>query len=186
MERVAAEAATDPVGTTPPSPANGPRHARKPVRKRGRVLKRVLIGIVAALVLAAVAFCVYVGNYYHATPTALESAQSDENVTVQQLDGAIAFVPQNPVAGFAFYPGAKVRCEEIIMDAKQKAAVSIQKMLSQVNAEADRLRSANAEKLKSYQESAQAKCQEQIEELHRRAADNSEKAVDAIISGFFS
>lgn len=108
MERVAAEAATDPVGTTPPSPANGPRHARKPVRKRRRVLKRVLIGIVAALVLAAVAFCVYVGNYNHATPAALESAQSDENVTVQQLDGAIAFVPQNPIAGFAFYPGAKV------------------------------------------------------------------------------
>ena len=82
--------------------------------------------------------------------------------------------------------GAKVRCEEIVRDAKQKAAVSIQKMLSQANAEADRLRSANAEKLKSYQESAQENCQKQIEELHRRAAENSEKAVDAIISGFFS
>lgn len=78
------------------------------IPKRKRVLKRVLVGILVVLALFAVMFSLYMGDYSHASPTALESAQSDSHVTVQQLDGAIAFVPQDPVAGFIFYPGAKV------------------------------------------------------------------------------
>lgn len=87
-------------------PESKAKHAAK--RKRPHRLLRVLAVIGAVAVALAAAFFIYVSDYSHATPRALESAQSDERITVQQLEGAVAFVPQDPIAGFVFYPGAKV------------------------------------------------------------------------------
>ena len=81
---------------------------------------------------------------------------------------------------------ARERCEEVVRDARQKAAVAIQKKISQANTEADKIRSANQAALAEYREKAEADCRQQVDTLQKRAADNSEKAVDAIISRFFS
>lgn len=70
----------------------------------------------ALLVLVVVIFGIgswYLSDYSHADIVA-RGAMADEDgtadgVTVRRLsDKAVAFVPENPVAGFVFYPGGKV------------------------------------------------------------------------------
>ena len=81
--------------------------------KRGR---RVLLALVVLLAAVAAAFAWYVNDYYRADDAAL-AVVADENgdadgVVVKQLSGnKIAFVPDEPVAGLVFYPGAKVQPE---------------------------------------------------------------------------
>lgn len=71
---------------------------------------RIASGIILAAVLAcAAAFAVYVNIYYHAEPAAVQAMASAEAVSVYELrDGVTVFAPEEPLAGFIFYPGGKV------------------------------------------------------------------------------
>lgn len=83
-----------------------------PVRKTHRKLKIVLMAVLAVIVVGAIGFGVYVGDYYHADDAALAAMESTDAVAVQRLeDGDIAFVPDDPRAGIVFYPGGKVQAE---------------------------------------------------------------------------
>lgn len=65
--------------------------------------------IAVAAVLALVVGCgIYVNDYYRADDTAVSALAGNELVTVLQTDGQVVFQPENPVAGFIFYPGGKV------------------------------------------------------------------------------
>lgn len=70
--------------------------------------KRSIITSIILLFVVAL-FCgtiLYFGNYYHTTEY---PERLPENVDFRALDdGSFAFVPDNPIAGFVFYPGAKV------------------------------------------------------------------------------
>lgn len=71
-------------------------------------LKISLIVVAAVLLAAVAAFGIYVGIYYHADDTALAALTTTEKVTVTQCDDYVTFLPENPAAGFIFYPGGKV------------------------------------------------------------------------------
>ena len=87
------------------------------MKQATRTLARRIVGAIAILVIALVVAAVwYVSDYYHASDAALAIVSDDDGTTdgvsVQELsNGAIAFVPDNPVAGLIFYPGAKVQPE---------------------------------------------------------------------------
>lgn len=73
----------------------------------------VLVVVVAALIAAA---AWYVNDIYHADDVALAAVADEDGATdgveVSTLpSGDIAFVPDHPVAGLVFYPGAKVQPE---------------------------------------------------------------------------
>ncbi len=73
--------------------------------------KKLIVTLSAVItVLLAVFICcaVYVNDYYHAEDTAIAAMTGAYNYTVEEYDGNIAFVPNEPVAGLIFYPGGKV------------------------------------------------------------------------------
>ena len=54
----------------------------------------------------------YFSDYYHADETALKASEGTQAVEVYNLaPDKLAFVPQDPVAGLVFYPGAKVQAK---------------------------------------------------------------------------
>ena len=66
------------------------------------------------IVLAIIVSCtIYINDYYHALPDALEVLSSPpESVTVvEEKNGQIVFLPEEVKAGLIFYPGGKVQCE---------------------------------------------------------------------------
>ena len=68
--------------------------------------KGMKIGAVIVLLLCG--FCWwYAADYYHADDVT-EYMRSSENVSVRQDGNAVAFVPDEAVQGFIFYPGGKV------------------------------------------------------------------------------
>ncbi len=71
-------------------------------------LRRVLS--IAAVIIAATILCfLYVNDYYKADTIAIEAVSIPENVSRIVLEGeAVVYSPENPVAGFIFYPGGKV------------------------------------------------------------------------------
>lgn len=57
----------------------------------------------------ATVFAVYVNIYYRGEPAAVQAMASDSAVSVYKLrDGVTVFAPEEPSAGFIFYPGGKV------------------------------------------------------------------------------
>lgn len=73
------------------------------------VARRVFLVLAAVVAVLAVAFFIYVSIYYHADARAQAALESGEGVeVVQEPSGSIVFTPQDPRAGFIFYPGAKV------------------------------------------------------------------------------
>ncbi|MDO4746172.1 MAG: alpha/beta hydrolase [Bacillota bacterium] len=67
-------------------------------------------GIVIAIILIACAI-IYIVDYYHADDQAIEAyIEINQNeITTETLEeDNIAFIPQDPKAGFIFYPGGKV------------------------------------------------------------------------------
>lgn len=71
--------------------------------------KKRIVLLCAVLVLAlAVGCAVYVGDYYHASQNAMAAMAGTQAVTVRQTDEGTVFSPENPTAGFIFYPGGKV------------------------------------------------------------------------------
>ena len=80
-------------------------------RYRGRRTKhlKIIAGMFTLLIAALSAACVvYVRDFYRADETALEAMASDHQVTVEQLDRSVAFLPEEPACGLIFYPGGKV------------------------------------------------------------------------------
>ena len=72
-------------------------------------LRVALTVILAAVLICAAAFAVYVSIYYHAEPAAVQAMAPDSAVSVYELrDGITVFAPEKPSAGFIFYPGGKV------------------------------------------------------------------------------
>ena len=53
-------------------------------------------------------FAIYAQDYYRADETAAKAMETTSAVNVYTQDNVVVFRPQNPVAGFVFYPGGKV------------------------------------------------------------------------------
>ena len=69
----------------------------------------IMLGAVTTVLLAVFISCaIYVNDYYHAEDTAIAAMAIKDNYTVDEYDGNIAFIPNEPVAGLIFYPGGKV------------------------------------------------------------------------------
>ena len=70
---------------------------------------RIVPAVVLTVVLiCAAAFAVYVNIYYHAEPAAVQAMASNSAVSVYELrDGVTVFAPEEPSAGFIFYPAAR-------------------------------------------------------------------------------
>ncbi|MEY8310338.1 alpha/beta fold hydrolase [Erysipelotrichaceae bacterium 51-3] len=76
------------------------------MKKQTRILLSILIAVVLAI---GIGSCAYVSDYYHADETAQEAMVSqDEQIKVEQDGNVTWFIPENPEAGFIFYPGGKV------------------------------------------------------------------------------
>lgn len=70
---------------------------------------KITLLVVAVLLLAlGIGWGAYVSDYYHADETAMAAMAGSDTVTVLQVDNMMAFVPEEPAAGFIFYPGGKV------------------------------------------------------------------------------
>lgn len=76
-------------------------------KKPHHIRRALLIALTIAAVLVA-GCMVYLTSYATADETALSALASQEGVTVSRIDGGILFQPDDPQAGFIFYPGAKV------------------------------------------------------------------------------
>ena len=78
--------------------------------KRSHPKLRIALAVILTVVLiCAAAFAVYVNIYYHAEPAAVQAMAPDGAVSVYELrDGVTVFAPEEPSAGFIFYPGGKV------------------------------------------------------------------------------
>ncbi len=81
---------------------------------------------------------------------------------------------------------ARAKCDEIISSAEQKAALAVQKKIIDATIQADKIRAENKKRLEEYTASALERYEDEISALKKLAADNSEKAADAVISRFFS
>lgn len=69
----------------------------------------ITVSVISALALVFVACAIYLGDYYRADEGAIAVFSPEENISVCLLDnGNVVFEPQNPTAGFIFYPGGKV------------------------------------------------------------------------------
>lgn len=79
--------------------------------KRGYPMKkRYIVGTCLVAVLLALVFgcIVYVSDCYSAEGTAVAAMAGSETVSVQKMDKMTVFSPEDPTAGFLFYPGGKV------------------------------------------------------------------------------
>ena len=82
-----------------------------------KIIKRILLGLLAVTVLLALGFIVWAETPLGPAPEALSALESDSQVTVI-VDDFITFQPANPstgsgqalqpVTGFIFYPGGRV------------------------------------------------------------------------------
>ena len=81
--------------------------------KTRKLLFRVLVPIALVLNIVLGGSALYFSDYSHADARALETAHtSTNNVEIRAISGdKLAFVPQDPIAGLVFYPGAKVQPE---------------------------------------------------------------------------
>lgn len=70
--------------------------------------KKVWIAAAAVLLALAIGCGMYVSDYYRADETAAGAMAGSEAVTVRQLGNMAVFTPEDPIAGFIFYPGGKV------------------------------------------------------------------------------
>ena len=78
---------------------------KKTLQKRGKIA----LCITAALIFIVIVGCgIYVNDYYRANEMALKAQESTSKVTVEQSDDMTFFIPEDPSAGFIFYPGGKV------------------------------------------------------------------------------
>ena len=64
--------------------------------------------ILGTFIVLVGAIGIYLNTGYEATEAAQVAMISDDDVTVEQIDGAVVFMPAEPVDGMIFYPGGKV------------------------------------------------------------------------------
>lgn len=77
--------------------------------KTERKVLIISVSVIAAVALIFVACAIYIGDYYRADEGAIAVFAPSESISVTTLDdGAVAFEPQNAIAGLIFYPGGKV------------------------------------------------------------------------------
>ena len=80
------------------------KQSRRPHSK----LRIALAVLLTVVLICAAAFAVYVSIYYHGEPAAVQAMASGDTVSVYELrDGVTVFAPEDPLAGFIFYPGGK-------------------------------------------------------------------------------
>lgn len=80
---------------------------------------------------------------------------------------------------------ARKRAEEIVEQARQQGAVAVQKRLAEARAETEKIRQSDKKHLSEYRRNANEKCEKSLKLLQNKAKNNTEKAVAAIIDGFF-
>ena len=81
----------------------------KPTQKKRRKGRMILLIAAAVLLALAVGTWIYLADYYHADETAVAALNdTTQAFEIRQREGRIDFVPEKPVAGLIFYPGAKV------------------------------------------------------------------------------
>ena len=78
-----------------------------------KILKRILLVLLALVLLAFIALGVYLCTPTKAQDTANQAVNSEgvwsnDGVQVVNREEQIAFIPQNPKAGLIFYPGIKI------------------------------------------------------------------------------
>ncbi len=76
----------------------------RPVKK----LRKVFLILLVVLVAATLGIGMYAGDYYRADHVALAALENTETVTILHTADGWAFQPEEPKAGFIFYPGGKV------------------------------------------------------------------------------
>lgn len=83
------------------------------LHKTRKPLFRILVPIALVLNVILGGSALYFSDYSHADTAALEAAgTSTDSVEVRTIGrDKLAFVPQDPIAGLVFYPGAKVQPE---------------------------------------------------------------------------
>ena len=80
--------------------------------KKKRIILSVSLGILEIIVIVALLLISYLGSSYKANDSEVNTYLKESNVTIKELDRrTTAFVPENPKAGFIFYPGGKVEAE---------------------------------------------------------------------------
>ena len=99
-----------------------------------KMLKRVLLGLLAVAIIATLGFVFWAENPLKASPEALTALESDSEVAVTLGDGYLAFQPVNvePTTGFIFYPGGRVDYRAYAVPLHQIAAHGYQVILLQV------------------------------------------------------
>ena len=74
-----------------------------------KAFRKILIAVLAVFTIVIAASGIYIADYYHADDAAISAFAPDKGVTCAKIgDNAVVWSPENPVAGFAFYPGGKV------------------------------------------------------------------------------
>ena len=77
-----------------------------------KIMKRITLTLGIILAVLVSLFLIYTSDYYHASSEAQQYlTRTDHQIHVTEQNGYISFLPENPVAGFIFYPGGKVACE---------------------------------------------------------------------------
>ena len=77
-------------------------------KKRCKKTGLILLGVLLLLTGAA---GIYLNDGYDASETAQAALVSDDKVTVEEIDGAVVFMPEEPADAMIFYPGGKVAHE---------------------------------------------------------------------------
>lgn len=81
-------------------------------KKKRIALISSLSTIGVLLIALIVGIGVYLGTYYHADKEAVDAFLQESNIEKVEIDKrTTAFVPENPKAGFIFYPGGKVEVD---------------------------------------------------------------------------
>lgn len=88
-----------------------------------KLLKRILLGLLAVAALAGLGFVVWAETPLGPAPEALSALESDSQVTVT-IGDYITFTPagQQPSVGFIFYPGGHVDARSYAVPLRQIAA----------------------------------------------------------------
>lgn len=77
--------------------------------------KKIISVFVVLILLCGLGFGVYVKDYYHADKYAIQVFNEvQEHVEIIDEENQIVFIPDNPIAGFIFYPGGKVEHQAYI------------------------------------------------------------------------
>lgn len=78
--------------------------------KSGNKKRKIVLSIILVMIIViAISVGLYLSSYYEASQSAAASLQSNDTVTVTELDnGDILFEPTDAKVGLVFYPGGKV------------------------------------------------------------------------------